>query len=148
MFLLLSPRGDSLGQSLQYVTRTLLGKGCQVRKAARVELRQRLVRGQQGHIVVLSQPPLPIGTFSRIGRCNPVVNRSRGNTDDVGRFGLLSDGDQELRAVALLRLSEALDLIDRRLVQVHVLAMGGHVAWLLAYDLGAGVLRDADAMRI
>ena len=37
------------------------------------------------------------------------------------RLSLFPDGDQELRAVSLLRIAECLELIDRRLVEVHVL---------------------------
>ncbi len=50
--------------------------------------------------------------------------------------------------MSLLRVSEGLDLIQRRLVQVNVLPERGHIARLLADDLRGRVLHDSGAVLI
>ena len=64
------------------------------------------------------------------------------------RLGLFANRDQKLGAMALLRMSKGLDLVERRLVQVDVLPESGHIARLLADDLRCRVLDDARAVLV
>jgi hypothetical protein len=51
-------------------------------------------------------------------------------------------------ALAFFRVGEGLDLVERCLVQVNVLAERPHVAWLLSDDLCRGILNDPRAMLV
>src|SRR5580692_8768964 len=66
----------------------------------------------------------------------------------MGGFGLFPDGDEELRAVPLLRVCEGLDLVKRGLIQMDVLPERGHVTGLFADDLRRRILDDARTMLI
>src|SRR5579863_6648836 len=97
---------------------------------------------------MLAQPPLAKRPLPRISRRDPVVHGARNNPYRVGGFGLLSNRDQEFGAVTLLWVSEGLNLIQRRFVQMDMLAESGHVAWLLADDFCRRVLHDSGAVLV
>src|SRR5258708_31117483 len=94
------------------------------------------------------QPPLAECSFPRVGCGDPIVHGTRNNPDRVRRFRFLPDGNQELGAVTLLRVNEGLDLIERRLVQVDMLAQSSHIARLLPNDFRGRVLYDSCAMLV
>ena len=91
-------------------------------------------------------PPFAVSALAGLGCRDPVVHRARHDADRVCRLGLFANRDQKLGAMALLRMSKGLDLVECRLVQVDVLPERGHIAGLLADDLRRRVLDDARAV--
>jgi hypothetical protein len=95
-----------------------------------------------------AKPPFAEGPLPRIGSRDPIVHRTRDNPDRVRRLRFLPDGNEKLRAVPFLWVSEGLDLIESRVVQVNMLAKCSHIARLLADDLGGRVLHNSGSMLV
>src|SRR6266568_8635863 len=99
-------------------------------------------------MLVLTEPPFAKYALPRVGGRDPVVHGARNNPDRMRRFRLLPNRDQELGAVSLLGVGECLDLIERCIVQMNVLAKRSQITGLFANDLRGRVLYDPGAVFI
>src|ERR1700758_2812848 len=138
----------SLDHRLLYLSGDLNWQRFQFCQTPWILSRKFLVRLNQRHFLMPAQPPFAEDSLSRVRRRDPVVHRTRNNPYRMRRFRLLPDCDQELSAVSFLRMCESLDLVEGCFIEVNMFPERGHIAGLLANDLGTRVLHDAGSMLI